>query len=227
MNKDKWKFEHLINNLERSSSKDSIFNYKSGRTAFLSLGQGNIDEWLDTLLPNTRLILEPKIIGSNIGLQYINGKLHKSINKNSEDITDKIKFIRTIPQNISVNERIEIRGVLYFDNISVKNNKHESIDITKASTEYNQIKYCVFQIFNCKINHFQALQELKKLDFEIPDTQFTNFISDIGIYLKCWKAGKLFQSYPTNGLVLKINSKKLQKYLGENNLTRNWAYAIN
>ena len=48
---------HLIRNLERISPENSIFNYKSGRKAFLSLGQGNIREWLETFLPNTRIIL--------------------------------------------------------------------------------------------------------------------------------------------------------------------------
>jgi len=39
---------HLIRNLERISPEDSIFNDKSGRKAFLSLGEGNIREWLET-----------------------------------------------------------------------------------------------------------------------------------------------------------------------------------
>ena len=33
---------HLVRNLERISPDNSIFNNKSGRKAFLSLGQGNI-----------------------------------------------------------------------------------------------------------------------------------------------------------------------------------------
>ena len=76
------------------------------------------------------------------------------------------------------------------------------------------------------MNHFQSLQELRHLKFEIPENEFTNFISDIEIYLQFWKEGKLFKSYPTSGIVLKINSRKLQKQLGENNLSMNWAYAI-
>ena len=83
--------EHLIRNLERISPEKSIFNYKSGRNAFLSLGQGNIREWLEIFLPNTRIILEPKIIGSIIGIQYINGELKKVINKNCQDITGIVR----------------------------------------------------------------------------------------------------------------------------------------
>ena len=52
---------HLIRNLERISPENSIFNYKSGSKAFVSLGQGNYREWLDTFLPNTRIILEQKV----------------------------------------------------------------------------------------------------------------------------------------------------------------------
>ena len=108
-----------------------------------------------------------------------------------------------------------------------ENDETEFTEIQKFKPKLKILKYCAFQIFNCKINHFQSLQELKYLNFEIPQSQFTKFISDIQIYLQCWKEGKLFKSYPTNGVVLKINSRKLQKYLGENKLSINWAYAIN
>ena len=219
---------HLIRNLERISPENSIFNYKSGRKAFLSLGQGNIREWLETFLPNTRIILEPKIIGSIIGIQYINGELNKVINKSSHDITESVRSMKKIPKSLPIKKRIEIQGVLYDDkNLSTRTNKTEFIETQNLKSQSKSLKFCAFQIYHCNINHFQSLQELKHLNFEIPQTQFTNFISDYEIYLQCWKEGKLFASYPTNGLVLKINSRKLQKYLVENNLSIPWAYAIN
>ena len=228
MNIDKRKFEHLLNNLERKSYKNSVFNYETGRKALLSLGQGNISEWLDTLLPNTRLIIEPKIKGSDIGIQYIEGKINKVINENSEDITDSINYLSSVPKIIPIKSRLEIRGVLYVgNNSSDKNNIHALIDIKKASTERKEFKFCAFHIFHCNINQFQCLQELKGLNFEIPESETTNFLSDIEIYRQCWNDEKLFQKYPTSGIVLKINSRKLQKYFGENNISRHLAYAIN
>ena len=217
---------HLIKNLERISQENSIFNYKTGRKAFSQYGQGNIDEWLEQFLPNTRIILEPKIIGSTIGIQYIDGKLKKAINENSENITKSIMAFENIPKNIPIKNRLEIQGVLYDD----KNNKHNKIEFIKihnSSPQKERLRFCAFKIFHCNINHFQSLQELKFLKFEIPQTQFTNFVSDIEIYLQCWKEGKLFKSYPTNGIVLKINSKKLQKYLQKSNLAIYWAHSIN
>ena len=107
------------------------------------------------------------------------------------------------------------------------NQKTEVFDIQKELSQGKVINFCAFQIFHCKINQFQALQELKRIDFEIPEIKFTKYISDFEIYLKCWKEGRIFQRYPTSGIVLKINSRKLQKHLGENNLSINWAYTIN
>ena len=220
--------DHLIKNLERISPENSIINYKSGNKALLSLGQGNIHEWLESLLPNTRIILEPKIIGTDIGIQYLNGKVNKAINENNQDITENVRSVKNIPSSIPIKKRIEIRGVL-FDNEkrSNKYKKNKLLGTHNIKSHSKRLRFCAFQIFHCNINHFQSLQELKKLNFEIPQTHFTNFTSDIEIYLQCWKEGKLFKSYPTNGIVLKINSRRLQKYLGENNLSTHWAYAIN
>ena len=219
---------HLKRNLERISPENSIFNSKSGSKAFVSLGQGNFREWLETFLPNTRIILEPKIIGSSIGIQYINGELNKVINKNSQDITESLCSLKIIPKSLPIKSRIEIQGVLFdYKTISNKKNKTEFIEIQNFKSQSKRLKFCAFQICHCNINHFQSLQELKHLNFEIPQTQYTKFISVIEIYLQCWREGMLFTIYPTNGLVLKINSRKLQKYLGENNQSLNWAYAIN
>ncbi len=219
---------HLIRNLERISPENSIFNYKSGSKAFVSLGQGNIREWLEKFLPNTRIILEPKIIGSIIGIQYINGELNKIINKNSQDITESLVSLKIIPKSLPIKNRIEIQGILFdYKTSSNKQNQTEFIDIQNFKSQSKRLKFCAFQICHCNINHYQSLQELKHLNFEIPQTQFTNFISDIEIYLQCWREGKLFTSYPSNGMVLKINSRKLQKYLGGNNISIPWAYAVN
>ena len=216
---------HLVKNLERISQENSIFNINNKRKAFKSLDQENIYEWLDTFLPNTRIILEPQIIGSVICIQYFEGKLTKAINYNSDDITNNVIALDNFPKNISIKNKIEIQGVLYEDkNTSENSNKMEYIEIQSSKSSTKRLSFCAFKIFHCNINHFQSLQELKKLNFEIPQTQFTNFTSDIEIYLRCWKDGKLFQSYPTNGIVLKINSRKLQKYFQKNNVPISFLY---
>ena len=83
----------LVKIISYCDKPNSIFNYESGTRAFLTLGQGNINELLESLLPNTRLILEPRIIGFSIGLQYLNGKLNKAIDKNKSDTVKAVEKV--------------------------------------------------------------------------------------------------------------------------------------
>ena len=54
------------------------------------------------------------------------------------------------------------------------------------------------------------LQYLKKLGFTIPEYKSLNFTSHVEMYRKQWLDKKLFNNYPTDGIVVKINSRKLQ-----------------
>ena len=146
--------DHLIRNLRRISPENSIFNYEPGRKAFLSLGQGNIREWLEIFLPNTRIILEPKIIGSIIGIQYINGELNKVINKNSQDITESIRSLKIIPKCLPIKNRLEIQGILYDgNNLSTRKNETEFIDIQNFISQSKRLKFCAFQICPVSYTH--------------------------------------------------------------------------
>ena len=109
-------------------------------------------------LPNTRIIIEPKIIGSIIGIQYINGELNKVINKNSQDITESVRSLKTIPKSLAIKNRLEIQGVLYDNKIlSTRKDETEFIDIQNFISQSKRLKFCAFQICQCNINHFQSL----------------------------------------------------------------------
>ena len=73
----------------------------------------------------------------------------------------------------------------------------------------------------------RTLNYLKKCGFSTPESYFTNHTSEIQIYRKNWLERKKFTKYPTNGIVIKINSRKLQ-LLREKSLSQNneWQYAI-
>ena len=58
-----------------------------------------------------------------------------------------------------------------------------------------------------------AKKALQKLGFEIPGAEHTN-PSGVEIYRQFWKEGKIFSSYPMEGIVLTVNSRKLQKQFG-------------
>ena len=227
MNLDNAKFDHLIKNLKKITRQKSILNYELRERAFFSIGKGNLQDWLEKLLPTTRLIIEPKIIGISIAIHYKNGKLQKVITKYSIDLTHKTKLLMKIPKEISIKQTIEILGQLYKPKTKSSDKNHSinyQAQIAKPIKE--EIRFCAYQILNCKLNHFQTIKELEKLNFEVPQTEFTKDITDVHLYKIYWRKGMIFNSYPTNGIILKINSNKLQKQLGDDNDSLNWAYPV-
>ena len=87
--------------------------------------------------------------------------------------------------------------------------------------------FCCFQILNGRLNQYETLNYLKKCGFKTPHSYFTNFTSQVELFRKRWLDGKIFAKYPTDGIVIKINSRKLQ-LLRETNFSKynEWQYAI-
>ncbi len=180
-------------------------------------------EWLkDKFLPKTRLIIQPDIKGYTIDIFYKNGVIVKAFNSKGIENSFLIRKIIAIPSQIPIKKDIHIRGVLYGFcpfrvGIIFSLNKYlpffRSIQL--------RLYFCAFQIINSDQNHYNAMHELESLGFEIPDFEIINYINHVDLYRKLWKEGKLFKKYPTNGILVKVNSKKLQKLLGENNVNYN------
>ncbi len=61
-------------------------------------------------------------------------------------------------------------------------------------------------------------KSLSKLGFKIPQDISCNFTSQVEVFRKQWLEGKLFSKYPTDGIVVKINSRKLQLIREKSNL---------
>ena len=64
-------------------------------------------------LSDTRLLIEPKIDGCAIALQYRNGILEKFITTKGLDVTNKIKAILDVPSRIATNGLFQVRGELF------------------------------------------------------------------------------------------------------------------
>ena len=94
-------FDKLVRNLERIEPKYNYFIAKN-KLFLPSLPENRIEEFLESLLPRTKLLIEPKIDGCAIALQYRDGKLEKSINREGRDVTNKIIKVEDIPKQLAV-----------------------------------------------------------------------------------------------------------------------------
>ena len=79
-------FDKLEANLFRVNPKADYFTNKKA-LPLPSLPKDRIEEFIEGLLPDTRLIIEPKIDGVAIALQYIDGELVKVISRKGKDCT--------------------------------------------------------------------------------------------------------------------------------------------
>ena len=76
------------------------------------LEKDSIDEFLKGLLADSRLLIEPKIDGCAIALQYRDGALEKAISRKWTEITSKLVKVQVILNNLSLRGLIQVRGEL-------------------------------------------------------------------------------------------------------------------
>ena len=205
-------FDKLEANLYRVNPEA---NYFTKKTIFPlpSLPKDRIEEFLEGLLPDTRLIIEPKIDGCAIAIQYIDGELVKAIARKGGDVTNKIKDIPDVPSKIKIKGLILVRGELFnpseYERPSYSQRQAGGY-LRAAASRSDHLSFCAFQIINGRLNQHDSLKYLVKLGFTTPEYKSCNFTSQVEMYRKQWSDKKLFTNYPTDGIVVKINSRKLQ-----------------
>ena len=205
-------FDKLEANLYRVNPEADYFSKKS-ILPLPSLAKDRIEEFIEGLLPDTRLLIEPKIDGTAIAIQYIEGELVKAISRKGGDITNKIKKVPDVPNQISIKGLFQVRGELFapseYDRPTFSQ-RQAAAYMRAADSKSDHLSFAAFQIINGRLNQHDSLQYLVKLGFTIPQYKSLNFTSQVEMYRKQWSEGKLFADYPTDGIVVKINSRKLQ-----------------
>ena len=222
-------FDQLEANLFRVNPKADYFTKKTV-LPLPSLPKNRIEEFIDGLTLQTRLIIEPKIDGCAIAIQYIEGELVKAISRKGKDLTNKIKKIPDVPNQIGIRGLFQVRGELYapleYERPSYSQ-RQAAAYIRAADCKSDHLSFCSFQIINGRLNQHESLVYLKKLGFTIPEYKSLNFTSQVEIFRKQWTDKKLFTNYPTDGIVLKINSRKLQLLREKSyGVYPNWQMAI-
>ena len=204
-------FDHLEKNLLRVNPKIDYFTNKKA-LPLPSLPKDQISEFLEGLLPTTRLLIQPKIDVCAIANKYVNGKLEKAISRKGSDVTEKIKTIKSIPKEINIRSSFVVRGELFAEQEAPSYSQRIASGYLRSG-DYQpnpKICFCAFQIINSNCNEYESLIYCRKLGFTIPEIVEANRTSQVETFRQAWKSGKLFSDWPTDGIVVKINSRKLQ-----------------
>ena len=135
-------------------------------------------EFLKGLIPRTKLLIELKINGYAIALQFKDGKLEKSINREGIDVTNKITKVQNIPKQLAISGLFQVRGELYTSNRASNFSKRIASEFLRAKKGIRKdLSFCSFQILNTRLNQFEAKKFLKKLGFSTTHDIYCNFTS--------------------------------------------------
>ena len=221
-------FDQLEKNLLRIDPNSDYFTNKKA-LPLPSLPKDQISEFLEGLLPDTRLLIQPKIDGCAIAIKYVDGKLEKAISRKGVDVTNKIKQVKDVPKEINIRSSFVVRGELFTEQEAPSYSQRIASGYLRSGDDQPnpKISFCSFQIINTRTNEYQTLIYCRELGFTIPKFVEANRTSQVEVYRQAWLNGKLFNEYPTDGIVLKINSRKLQLIREKSNESYpHWAMAI-
>ena len=200
-----------------------------GGNNLLSLGNYSFIDWYKDLPLNTDVIVQPKIDGCAVALRYRFGELVKAWNRKGKDITYAMRKVTNVPQKINHLDCIEIRGELYGTTGHTKSQRLAAGHMRKKFPTGEGLAFCAFEIMGKDVGYeVDTLQQLLCWKFHVCGHIHirSGVIQKVKILHEDWKDSLVFSRYPTDGLVVKVNSHKLQAELGSGSHAPRWALAV-
>ncbi len=200
-------------------------------------------------------VCELKFDGSSISLTYENGELVRAVTRGDgvkgDDVTTNVRTIKSIPLKLRGNDypaNFEIRGEILmpfkvFDALNAKLEKAgEQLLANPRNTSAGTLKmknssvvasrkldaYLYYMLGNDlpMDGHFENLQKAKEWGFKISDAiEVCKNLNEVYTFIKKWDTERHKLPVATDGVVIKVNSKKLQDNLGFTAKSPRWAIA--
>ena len=225
-------FDELCNKLHSVNPNHKVFGKPFGGDSLLSLDNCRLEEWYRGIRKNTPLVIEPKIDGVALALVYQSGELQRAYTRSGRDVTRYALEVPDIPLSVPRYGKFTVRGELYaFNEHAPKSQRIAAAQLRKIQPDCHLLSFVAFQILNSQNDHKDNLKELTKLDFRVVPYVEANSYDEIKKCHNDWLDGRFFESnyftfLPTDGIVVKINSRSIQKQLGQSTRCPLWAVAL-
>lgn len=220
-------FDELTNRLHSINPNHKLFGKPFGGDSLLSLDNTRFDEWYRGKRKNTPLVVEPKIDGVALGLTYQNGKLHRAFTRSGRDVTSYAMQVADIPLEVPRSGRFVVRGELYaYNEQSPKSQRVAAANLRRLQPESHLLSFIGFQIINSQNDHINNLKVLIDYSFNVVPFNIAHTYDEVINYHNDWLDGKYMNFLPTDGIVVKVNNRSIQKQLGQSNKCPLWALAL-
>ena len=200
------------------------------------------------------LVVELKIDGLSCALSYEKGKLNLGATRGNgiigENITENIRKVKDIPQELLKPVDIEVRGEVYMSISSFEKLNQENTEnglrefanprnaaagslrqLDSSVTEKRDLKFFAYTAIvedrNLLKTQDESMKFLKELGFSVnPNYRLVNGIEPVVELCEKWKIERFNLDYATDGMVVKINDILKQNELGFTSRVPKWATAF-
>lgn len=203
--------------------------------------------------PNTEYVVEQKIDGLSVSIEYIDGVLTRASTRGDgrvgEDITENVKQIASVPHNITPVKFLEVRGEVYmthaaFDAVNeAQEDKGEKLFKnprncaagTLRQLDPKVVKERNLSIFAFNVQkaegitfgtHSESIAWLKSQGFPVvPELAPKKTVDEIMADIDSIGENKNSLDYPIDGAVVKVNNLEQRDELGNTSKVPRWAVA--
>ena len=238
----KKEFSQVAHDVQMQSLQD-VFSFEEVESI--------VKKVMDDVGDNTEFVVETKIDGLSVSLEYVDGKFVRGSTRGDgfvgEDVTENLSVIKTIPDTLNSNDTIEVRGEVYlskkeFENINDKlanegkqllaNPRNAAAGtLRQLNKELVRARNLDIFIFNVQKggtfkSHSESLNYLKDLGLHV--LEYRKVCVGVDEVLNSVKEiGELRDnlSYEIDGAVVKVNDLNLRIELGSTVKVPKWAVA--
>ncbi len=214
----------------------------------------DFDNRIKKIIPNKSIeyICELKIDGLAISINYEDGKLVSAATRGDgtigEDVTENIKTIFSIPKILKDIKTFEVRGEVYLPkkSFNILNDERKANNevlfanprnaaagslrqLDSKITAQRRLSAFIYSIVgdNSIESQKQALETAKELDLPVNDNfKLCKNIDEVLNYIEYWDLNRKNLPYEIDGIVIKVNSYKLQEEIGYTQKSPRWATAF-
>ena len=204
-------------------------------------------------IENPQYVVETKIDGLSAALEYVDGKFVRGATRGNglvgEDVTENLKTIKTIPQELPEKINITVRGEVFiskkdFEKMNQEREENEEELFANARnaaagslrqldsniTKNRPLDIYIFNVqkiegkeFN---SHFEELEYLNKLGFNVnPVRIYCKTIEEIKNAINKIGEDREGLTFGIDGAVVKVDNLKLREIMGTTTKVPKWAIA--
>lgn len=204
-------------------------------------------------IQNSKYVVETKIDGLSAALEYVDGKFVRGATRGNgligEDVTENLKTVKTIPQELSEKINITVRGEVFiskkdFEKMNQEREENEEELFANARnaaagslrqldsniTKKRPLDIYIFNVqkiegkeFN---SHFEELEYLSKLGFNVnPVRIYCDNIEEVKKAINKIGEDRESLTFGIDGAVVKVDDLKLREIMGTTSKVPKWAIA--